>query len=381
MRILHYLNYHTGGITRYADEVLRAMPAHIENHVVCPPGTELAVPGCSIYPVLVDQRRGGGMTGRLKFLRSQIENPFTLLRVLKQVCPDIVHFGNINHLSYPYWGPRLKKLSIPFVISVHDVRREKAIINAGWENKQLVSIYRTAAALLVHSNAQRVELTEFADIDPDKVVIVPHGSYVYPIAKMPRDIRKDLGIPSKANVGLFFGGIRDDKGLDSLITAVSDLPETHLLVAGRSASKLQRPVSFYRDLARQLGIQSRIHFIESYIPDERVADYFRAADWCGLVYHESFSSQSGVLCSAVNFKTPLLVACAPTLVETVLEHKIGVVAENRSAEALSAAMRQLSEDSISDRTFQFEEFKKRCSWEKNSEITSYTYQRILDAKS
>jgi len=376
MRILHYLNYHSGGITRYAAEVLRAMPADMENHVLCPPGTELTVPVCSIYPTLVDQRRGGGFNGRLKFLWSQIENPFKMLQLLKHVRPDIVHFGNINHLSYQYWGPRLKALNIPFVVSVHDVRREKPIINGRWENKQLVSIYRAAAALLVHSNAQRDELAKFAGISRDKIVIVPHGPYEYPIMKEPCDIRKELGIPREAKVGLLFGGIRDDKGVDLLISAVVELPESHLIVAGRSASKLHKPVSFYRELAFRLGIESRIHFVDSYIPDETVADYFRAADWCGLVYHDSFSSQSGVLCSSVKYRTPLLVAGAPTLVETVQRFQIGVTAENRSAEALSAAITRLCELSKQENAFQFERFEEECSWTRNAETTCETYRRI-----
>jgi glycosyltransferase involved in cell wall biosynthesis len=380
MRILHYVNYQRGGITRYAEEILRAMPTGIESHLVCPPGTVLDALRCVVHPTLIDLQPNRPWSESLGFLRSQFENPLRMLRVLKQVRPDLIHFGNVNHLSYPYWGRRLKSLGIPFVVSVHDVRREKAIINRCWEDRQLRAIYRDAAALFVHGPTQQAQLVEFAGVVEGKVQVVPHGIYNYPDPLVPVDVRADLQIPPGARVGLFFGGVRDDKGLDLLIAAVATLPDTHLIVVGRSTSKQNRPVSYYRDLARSLHVQSRIHFVESYVPDVRVPDYFHAADWCGLAYGRGFSSQSGVLCSAVHFRTPVVVTVAPTLVEIVRRFQIGVVAESASVEALAAAIASLNAALGGGSSASFEQFERECSWQGNADITATTYRSILEAR-
>ena len=187
-----------------------------------------------------------------------------------------------------------------------------------------------------------------------------------------------MGIPLGANVGLFFGGIRDDKGLDLLIQAIAKLPNRHMIVAGRCVSSMQKPVSYYRELAQGLGVGEQIHFIESYIPDEHVGDYFRAADWCGLVYGESFTSQSGVLCSAVYFRTPVLVATSPTLVETVERYGVGVIAKDASVNSLTNAM--IVFDGEQDMTPFFDRFDEQSNWSKNAEITYAVYQEKLKNK-
>jgi glycosyltransferase involved in cell wall biosynthesis len=377
MRLLYFLNFASaGGINRYSAEVLREMPSAVEVHVICPPGSSLDLPRATLHPDLADLQRKGGLMKRLRFLGSQFQNPVRLLRKAESLQPDIIHFGNVNHLTYSLWRRRLKALGIPFCVSVHDVRRQKAILSRSWEDRQLVAFYRDASALFVHGVAQREELAMFAGVDPAKIVIVPHGPYAYPVADRRLDIRKELGIPPQARVGLFFGEIRDDKGLDVLMEALAGQADTHLIVAGRSASQTHRPVSYYRDLARKLHIEAQIHFVESFIPDDKVCDYFRATDWCGLVYTKAFTSQSGVLCSAVHCRTPVLVACAPTLVEMVQKYQIGVVAADSSPGALAAAIQQLQRKQSEGR-FGYAVFESECTWQRNADRTRRAYENIL----
>jgi glycosyltransferase involved in cell wall biosynthesis len=379
MRILHYLNFATGGITRYTGEVLRAMSPEMECHVICPPAAELRATGAEIHPDLVSLRHPSTLGRKLLFLCSQFRNPARLIARAQLLRPDILHFGDFTHLTYRHWGPKLRALQIPFAISVHDVTRPNAMLNRQWENLQLVHLYRDAAVLFVHSKAQKLQLATFAGVAPSKIKVVPHGVYGYPENGHSNDVRKELGIPLDASVGLFFGSIRDDKGLQKLISAVAELPDTHLIVAGQVTSRTQRPVAHYRRLAQALKAESRAHFVDSFIPDERVGDYFRAADWCGLAYDKNFTSQSGVLCSAINYQTPVLVASAPTLLETVAKYRVGIAAADDSVKALVAAMQCLHLNRGPD-VFEFEKYCWECSWGKNAELTTKAYREILALK-
>ena len=380
MRVLNYINYHKGGITRYTAEVLKVMPAQVEMHVICPPGTSFDANDPSIHPCLIETSDIGFFSYRLRLLWSQYKNPSQMLRLIKTIRPDIIHFGNVNHLTYLYWGRFLKSFSIPFFVTVHDVRRDKCLVNRRWENRQLISIYQDAAGLFVHSVAQQIDLAEYTGIPLSKITIIPHGPYKYPLNDSPLDIRNKLGIPNNVQVGLFFGGVRDDKGLGELISAVASLPHDHLIVAGRCTGKHHKTISHFRKLARKLEAHKRIHFVESFIPEDRVVDYFRAADWCGLVYRSSFTSQSGVLCSAVHFKTPLLVASSPSLVETVQQYQIGVVATDSSIEALTFAMHQLRTATKKAQQFGFDKFDKESTWQRNANITCLTYLNAIKDK-
>ncbi len=375
MRILYYLNFPTGGITRYTGEVLRAMPPEIECHVICPPSTDICVPGAMMHYQLMSSRRAGPLGRRLVFLWSQLQNPIRLMRLARAVRPDIIHFGDVNHLMYRCWRTRLRALGIPFALSVHDVTRHKAMVYQPWEDAQLGLIYKDAAILFVHSSAQSLHLVTFAGVDPTKIVIVPCGIFCYPNAERPIDVRRQLGIPAGAHVGLFFGDVRDDKGLERLIAAVAPLTDTHLIVAGRSRSRTHKSVIYYRKLAQALKVQARIHFVDSYIPEEMVSDYFRAADWCGLAYDRNFTSQSAVLCSAIYFETPVLVASAPTLVESAVHYGVGVAAADDSVEALTSAMLCLHSNNTRF-DLGFDKYKQECTWHRNAQLTCKAYSGL-----
>ena len=61
------------------------------------------------------------------------------------------------------------------VSTVHDVRRQVAILNRGWEEKNLRQFYRDCDALFVHSRSQSEELQQFAGVSAENIFEVPHG--------------------------------------------------------------------------------------------------------------------------------------------------------------------------------------------------------------
>ena len=82
-----------------------------------------------------------------------------------------------------------------------------------------------------------------------------------------------LGIDPKYKYVLFFGFIRDYKGLDILMEAFKYLPnDIKLIVAGEFYNNSEK----YKKLEKQLNLEGRIHWFTEFIPTNEVATYFAA---------------------------------------------------------------------------------------------------------
>lgn len=113
--------------------------------------------------------------------------------------------------------------------------------------------------------------------------------------------RKKLGVAIDKKTLLFFGLIRDYKGLDLLIDAFKLLDESYqLMIVGEVYSNLE----VYQKQIATSGAKERIYFINKYIPDSAVNSYFSAADLCVLPYRTA--TQSGITATSFHFNIPIL---------------------------------------------------------------------------
>ena len=100
---------------------------------------------------------------------------------------------------------------------------------------------------------------------------------------------------------LFFGIIRDYKGLDLLIEAFNLLDGSYQLII---AGEVYGDDGSYDKLINKNTNCQRIYFFNQYIPDEEVHLYFSAADCIVLPYKSG--TQSGVAAIAEQFDLPVL---------------------------------------------------------------------------
>jgi len=160
----------------------------------------------------------------------------------------------------------------------------------------------------------------------DCVKLSPHPLYDNFGQAVPQDkARKELNLPEDKTVLLFFGFIRDYKGLDVLMKAYAEARKQHadllLVVAGEFYNNAQQ----YTDLEKQLGLEGSIAWHTDFIPDERVRYYFSAADL--IVQPYKTATQSGVTQIAYHFEKPMLVTNVGGLAEIVPNGKVGYVCE------------------------------------------------------
>ena len=150
-----------------------------------------------------------------------------------------------------------------------------------------------------------------------------HPIYTHFGEKLPREeAERRLGIAPGGKNLLFFGLIREYKGLDILLEAFRDLPdEYNLIIAGEPYGSFDK----YRSLIDSCPGKERIHLIQRYIPDAEVKDFFSAADVTVLPYRSA--TQSGVGSASYHFEVPMIVTAVGSLPESVGAAGTGLVAD------------------------------------------------------
>ena len=144
-----------------------------------------------------------------------------------------------------------------------------------------------------------------------------------------------LGLDPGQRYMLFFGLIRDYKGLDLLLKAYADSRfrkmNVRLIVAGEFYSGSEK----YLEMQKQLGLDDMIVWKSDFVPDSEVRYYFGVADI--IVQPYKSATQSGVTQIAYHFEKPMLVTDVGGLAEIVPDGKVGYVVspdEHSIADAL-----------------------------------------------
>ncbi len=134
-----------------------------------------------------------------------------------------------------------------------------------------------------------------------------------------------LGLAINEEYILFFGFIRDYKGLDLLLQAMADERIRNLNMKLIVAGEFYTDSKPYADMIQQLGIRDKLILKTDFIPDNEVRNYFCAADI--VVQPYKHATQSGVTQICYHFDRPMLVTNVGGLPEIVPHGKVGYVVE------------------------------------------------------
>ena len=192
-----------------------------------------------------------------------------------------------------------------------------------------------------------------------RIVQRPHPVYDHFGEKQDRLAAcKALNLDPQRRTLLFFGLIRDYKGLDLLIDAMPQLgPDYQLVIAGESYGSFEK----YETQIAATGCADRIKVFNRYIDDEEVPAFFSAADVCVLPYKSA--TQSGITAIALHFDLPLVATPVGGLAESIEKPGIGVMTDGISAESVAAAIRRFYEDGPDTFIARIREAKQNMTWE------------------
>ncbi|MBR4136547.1 MAG: glycosyltransferase [Bacteroidales bacterium] len=197
----------------------------------------------------------------------------------------------------------------------------------------------------------------------------PHPIYDHYGVRLPRkEALSLLSLDPTCQYVLFFGFIREYKGLDLLLDAFADerLKQSNikLLVAG----EFYGDSTPYLQKIQDLHIGDRVLLFNDYIPDNEVNRYFSAADIVAQPYKTA--TQSGVTQIAFHFEKPMLVTNVGGLPEIVPNGKIGYVVEPNAKQIADALCRFFEENKQEEFENNIVEEKQKYAWSTFTNVLS-----------
>ena len=294
-------------------------------------------------------------------------NPFNLMVVahrIKKLRPDAV----IIQWWHPYFAPCywiLAKLlkKIPLLITCHNVFPHERFPMDRFLTRLVL---KQADGYVVQSHMDEKDLLT---IKPHaNYVVTPHPTYnAFKIKDMSRqEARKCICIGEDVPMLLFFGFVREYKGLQYLLDALPEvrnrIPDIMLWVVGDFGDDKH----FYMDRIEKNDIQKNIRLVEGYVPDREVEQYFAASDLVVLPYVSA--TQSGIVQIAYGFEKPVVVTDVGGLPDVVRHGETGYVVPSCDAhEIAQAIIRFYSEDKGIDWENNIRRRASEFSWETMTE--------------
>lgn len=290
-------------------------------------------------------------------------NPFNWINVarkIKKVQPDLV----VIQWWHPYFAPcywllckLLGKEKILFVC--HNVFPHERFPM----DRVLTEMVLEQGDYFITQS--KMDARDLCSIKSDaKYTVTPHPTYnAFKIKDMSQsEARKILNIDKSAKVLLFFGFVREYKGLRYLLEAmpsiIKKVPDIQLWIVGDFGEDRDT----YFEQMDQLELKERVKVVEGYVADVEVEKYFAACDLVVLPYVSA--TQSGIVQIAYGFRKPVLVTNVGGLPDVVTNGKTGYVVESKSYAEISAKVVEFfSEKKASEFIENIIKEEDRFSWE------------------
>lgn len=292
-------------------------------------------------------------------------NPFSWIKLAKRINKEKTELVIFQWL-HPYFAPcysvmeRLLSKDIKIVYNCHNALPHERFPM----DKALTKFTLKAADLVIaHSNSDAAILSEM--MPKQNVKVNPHPAYnFFKIKDMTKEEgREILKLSSDNKVLLFFGLVREYKGLKHLLNAMPDIikkyPEVRLLIAGDFGGGKDA----YDEMIKSLGIGDYIQIHDGHIPIPDVEKFFAACDLVVLPYESA--TQSGVIQASYGFEKPVLATNVGGLPDAVDNMKTGYIVEPLRPDLIASSVTDFFDNNRA------EEFKQnvidsayKFSWER-----------------
>jgi glycosyltransferase involved in cell wall biosynthesis len=274
-------------------------------------------------------RRGLHARGRMAYKLA--EHVPDMLRYRRHAeLADLIHW---QWLTVQPLDVHLLPRKRPQVLTAHDVLPREPRPGQLASTRRLL---RRMDAVVVHSEHGARRLRDEAGVDADRVHVIRLGAFEHltrPAVEHP--LPPELAAV-EGPVVLFFGLLREYKGVDVLLEAFAAVEGAELWIVGMP----RMPLGPLRELAARAP--GRVRFVDRFVPDDALPAFFRRADLAVLPYREI--DQSAVLYTALAFGTPLVLSSVGGFTEFAEETGAGRLVPPGDPAALASALRELLAD-------------------------------------
>lgn len=296
-------------------------------------------------------------------------NPFNWLKIgrkLRKAKPDLV----IIRYWIPFMAPCLgtiasiiKKNKFTRVVAITD----NIIPHEKMPGGRLLSKYFVQSCDAFAAMSRSV-LSDLEQLDRNKPkCYTPHPLYDNfgePVTK--EQAKQKLGLSDETSYVLFFGFIREYKGLDLLIEAFADSRLHRFPVKLLIAGEFYIDPKPFLELIGKLSLTDRVELRNGFIPNTEIVNYFCASDVVAQPYREA--TQSGITQIAYHFNKPMITTNVGGLSETVPDGKVGFVVAPDRDEIADALVRFFAENKEHEFSENAAMEKKRFSWDRFIDI-------------
>lgn len=387
MRILEVEVFGRGGLAHYVSNLSQALATRGHQvTLVTAADYELEGQG-SPTPNLRIVERTGRVAGKFRnahthiFLRAvrRIEavlDAIAVARIARRLRPDVIHLHSTNSIAVVYLA-LFRMLRRPVATTAHVVTPHESM---RLQRTIYGSIHAMADLVIAHSEFDRRRLhTEFG-VDDDRLAVISHGEYGFfertgEISSR-QVARQSLNLEDDQEVALFFGYIREYKGLDILLEAwpvvAEARPNARLVIAGDPVQLSPERSAELQAWAERVGALHRF----DYIPFSEVSRYFSAADLLVMPYRRI--SQSGVLFLALSLGVPVLATSVGGISEMLEDESNALLIEPESTSSLARALiRALGDPGLQQRLADGgRQVAARYSWDSIAQETETAFRRI-----
>lgn len=264
-----------------------------------------------------------------------------IITVMKKLESD---FYYIDCLGMPYLFPMLSLMKIDsrkVIYACHDFEDHVNIKYRSFITKYKKYIFYNYTNIKLFSQTQ---LHLFQKAYPNaNAFYTPLVLQQYGKPTIPKKQYGDLPI-----VFLFYGTIRENKGLEILIEAVNSLPDKY---KGKFLVKIWGGTDKWKYYSQLIQNISNFELRIERIPDEDVANLFAASDYLILPYRDV--SQSGPLSVACYYNVPVIASNHDGFKEFIVHGENGFLFENENYSDLAMLMRN-----IIDGMYNYDDIKK-----------------------
>lgn len=295
---------------------------------------------------------------------------------------SLVIFKKIDvvHIEWPlsikldrYLISILHKLHKKVVFTAHNVVSHEERSGDHILYKKMFDSYDNIVA---HAECNKKDIINFFNIDDKKINVIPHGNYFF-INDFNEYVERNtaiikLGLNPNNFYLLFFGYIRDYKGLDILINSLKFLNEDIQLIIAGSADDFSR----YDSMIKNLNLKDRVHKFIEYLDFKDFGKYFHASDLVVFPYKNIY--QSGAVQMALAFKKPIIVSSVGGLMETIKDQYNGLIFEKNDVNDLAIKINNLYNDNyLRNKVAEngYNDAKIVLDWNKIAEKTSVLYTK------
>jgi glycosyltransferase involved in cell wall biosynthesis len=339
-----------GGHPRYAHELMTALAAHPRSgfrfELVSTRNLheQFKSDRYAVHTVLPTLREREDFRTPLSWAASRLlyypRRELAFLKWLKER-PDIVavHFQEWKPwLAAPLFR-RIHKMGKKIHYTVHNVvpHRYPRLIPKALFDRWTRNACLMCDGLFVHSEALADKLSECLGKPHPPIRISPHGVWTVPDFAEAPTMEERLSWKKL----LFFGSIRQNKGLDLLLDAAKLLPGHSITIAGNpdEMDYFQTRILPRVQRLRDDGIQ--IDLMDRFIADGEVGRLFATHSAIVLPYTQGFVAQSGVAFMALAYELPMVASEVGGLRDLMNEFKVGETFSDFTPQGLAAAVRSL----------------------------------------